>query len=91
VFIVCLSAGVVLGILADHAIARAQPPQPAGSSAGVWEVYTGSWTGGNAGGYYAVKLNRITGETFVLDRQDNKSSISPDNAHWFKLPEQAKK
>jgi hypothetical protein len=85
-----LSAGVVLGILADHAIVRAQP-QPADSPAGVREAYTGNWTGGNAGGYYAVKLNRITGETFVLDRQDNKSSISPDNAHWFNLPEQAKK
>jgi hypothetical protein len=26
----------------------------------------------------------------ILDRQDNKSSISPENAHWLKLPEETK-
>ena len=72
--VVCLSVGMVLGILADHAIVKAQS-QPVEPSAAAWEIQTGSWTGGNAGGYYIVKLNRITGETLILDRQDNKSSI----------------
>ena len=87
--VVCLSVGMVLGILADHAIVKAQS-QPVEPSAAAWEIQTGSWTGGNAGGYYIVKLNRITGETLILDRQDNKSSINPENAHWLRLSEEPK-
>ena len=84
----CLCAGLVLGIFLDHATVKAQA-QPAEPSVGAWEIYTGNWTAGtgNAGGYYVIKLNRITGEALVLDRQDNKSSINPENAHWLRLDE----
>jgi hypothetical protein len=86
--VVCLSTGIVLGMFADHAIVKAQS-QPE-SSVALWEIYTGSWTGGNSGGYYVVKQNRIIGETLILDRQDNKSSINVETAHWLKLSEEAK-
>jgi hypothetical protein len=87
--VVSVVVGVVLGMFADHAVVRAQS-QPAESSPCPWEIHTGSWVGGNAGGYYVVKQNRMTGETLILDRQDNKSSISPENARWLKLPEENK-
>ena len=87
--VLCVAAGVVLGIIADHTTLKAQS-QPAEPSVGAWEIYTGSWTGGNAGGYYSVKLNRITGETLVLDRQDNESSFNRENVHWVGLPDEMK-
>lgn len=88
IVVVSLTAGIALGMFADQAIVKAQT-QPGESTAGPWEIYSGSWTGGNAGGYYVIKQNRNTGETWVLDRQDNKSSIS-ENAHWLRLQEETK-
>jgi hypothetical protein len=83
---VCMAIGIVIGMVADRASVRAQP-QPADSAGGAWEIHTGTWGQAPTWGYYAIRLNRITGETLILDRQDNKPA---ENDSWLKLPEETK-
>jgi hypothetical protein len=82
VAVASLIIGMVIGSFIRTPTAKAQ-------DAGPWQISHGSWMqGGNIshGGYYAIRHNVATGETWVLTVKDG---LSKDDG-WVKLPEETR-
>lgn len=75
--LVAIALGIVLGqsvqLLNAQESEREQP-------AGPWRIHHGPY-GGNENSFYVLKINQVTGETWVLDARQGA-----EDDEWFRPP-----